>query len=54
MTVLARASSNCKRHTRPLAREGAPVQEIRNCLMPKHTDRLILGRNIILSLKVGG
>jgi hypothetical protein len=30
-TVLARASSNCKRQTRPLVREGAPNQQTRNC-----------------------
>jgi hypothetical protein len=30
MTALARASSNCKRQTRPLIREGAPNQQTRN------------------------
>jgi hypothetical protein len=32
MGALARASSNFKRHTRPLAREGAPCKEMTNCL----------------------
>jgi hypothetical protein len=32
MTVLARASNNCKRQTRPLVRESAPHQQTRNCL----------------------
>jgi hypothetical protein len=31
MTALARASSNCKRQTCPLVREGAPNQQTRNC-----------------------
>jgi hypothetical protein len=31
MTALARASSNCKRQTRPLVREVAPNQQTRNC-----------------------
>jgi hypothetical protein len=31
MTALARASSNCKRQTRPLIRESAPHQQTRNC-----------------------
>jgi hypothetical protein len=30
-TALAWASSNCKRQTRPLVREGAPKQQTRNC-----------------------
>jgi hypothetical protein len=32
MTVLARASSNRKRQTRPLVRENAPYQQTRKCL----------------------
>jgi hypothetical protein len=32
MTALAKASSNCKRQIRPLVRENAPHQQIRNCL----------------------
>jgi hypothetical protein len=31
MTALARASSNCKRQTHPLVREGAPNQQTRSC-----------------------
>jgi hypothetical protein len=31
MTALARASSNCKRQTRPLVRESVPHQQTRNC-----------------------
>jgi hypothetical protein len=31
MTALARTSANCKRHTRPLVREGAPNPQTRNC-----------------------
>jgi hypothetical protein len=31
MTALARTSSNCKRQTHPLVREGAPNQQTRNC-----------------------
>jgi hypothetical protein len=31
MTALAMTSSNCKRQTRPLVREGAPNQQTRNC-----------------------
>jgi hypothetical protein len=30
MTALARASSNCKRQTRPFVRESAPNQQTRN------------------------
>jgi hypothetical protein len=30
MTALAKASSNCKRQTRPLVRESAPLQQTRN------------------------
>jgi hypothetical protein len=30
MTALARASSNCKRQTRPLVRKSAPHQQTRN------------------------
>jgi hypothetical protein len=62
MTALARPNSNCKKHTRPLVREGAPHQQIRNyltvikiwawapggCLTPRQTDRLTVGRNITL------
>jgi hypothetical protein len=64
MTALARASSNCKRQTRPLVREGAPTQQTRNCqtiikiwsyapegcFIPRQTDRLSVGRNIRLRL----
>jgi hypothetical protein len=32
LTALARASSNCKRQTRPLVRNGAQYQQIRNYL----------------------
>jgi hypothetical protein len=32
MSALARASSNCKRQTRHLVRDGAPIQQARNCL----------------------
>jgi hypothetical protein len=32
MTGLARASSSCKRQTRPLVRESAPHQQSRSCL----------------------
>jgi hypothetical protein len=32
MTALARATSNFKRHTRPLVRESAPQKQTRNCL----------------------
>jgi hypothetical protein len=32
MTMLARASSNCKRLIRPLVRESAPHQQNSNCL----------------------
>jgi hypothetical protein len=60
MTALARASSNCKRQTRPLVRESAPHQQNRNCLtvikiwsqapdgcfIPRQTGRLTVGRNI--------
>jgi hypothetical protein len=31
MTALARASSNCKRLTFPIVREGVPNQQTRNC-----------------------
>jgi hypothetical protein len=33
MTALARASSNCKRQTRPPIRESTPHQQTRNCPM---------------------
>jgi hypothetical protein len=50
-------SSNCKRQTRPLVREGVPYQQIRKCLtvlknlvispkIPRQTGRLTVGRNI--------
>jgi hypothetical protein len=32
MIALARASSSCKRQTRPLIRQRAPHQQTRNCL----------------------
>jgi hypothetical protein len=32
MTALERASSNCKRQSRPLVRESAPHRETRKCL----------------------
>jgi hypothetical protein len=32
MIALVKASSNCKRHTRPFVRECAPHQQPRNCL----------------------
>jgi hypothetical protein len=35
MTALVRASSNCKRQTRPLVRESAPHQQTRNCVIIK-------------------
>jgi hypothetical protein len=63
MTALARPYSNCKRQTRPLAREGAPYQQARNCLTNKNlvldsrwvfdtreTGRLTVGRNITSTL----
>jgi hypothetical protein len=60
MTALARPSSNCKRETRPLVREGAPHQQALNCvtviqiwsltpdggLTPRQTGRLTIGRNM--------
>jgi hypothetical protein len=65
MTALARFS-NCKRQTRPLVIGGAPHQQTRNCLTakkkknwscapdggltPRQTGRLIVGRNITLTL----
>jgi hypothetical protein len=49
MTALARASSNCKRQTRPLIREGAP----NGCFVPRQTGRLTVGRNITLTLTFG-
>jgi hypothetical protein len=64
MTAMARASSNCKRQTRPLVRESAPHQQTRNCqttikiwslapegfLIPRQTGGLTVGRNIRLRL----
>jgi hypothetical protein len=66
MTALARASSNFKRQTDPLVREGAPCQETRNCLIvikiwswapdgcltPRQTGRLTVGRNTIMTLTI--
>jgi hypothetical protein len=63
MTALARASSNCKRQTRPHVRETGPHQQTRNCLTviriaqdgsltPRQTGRLTVGRNIILTLSL--
>jgi hypothetical protein len=60
MTVLASASSNCKRQTRPFFRVSAPNQHTRNCLtvikiwslvpdgcsIPTESDRLTVGCNI--------
>jgi hypothetical protein len=65
MTALARASSNCKRQTRPLVRESAPYQHTRNCLtviklwplapdgcfIPRQTGWLTVGRNKRLRLR---
>jgi hypothetical protein len=62
--VLARASSNCKQQTCTLAREGAPHQQTHNhltvmkiwskvpdgCFIPRQTGRLIVGRNMTLTL----
>jgi hypothetical protein len=58
MTVLVGASSNCKRQTRTLVREDAPHQQTHNylayaldeCLTPRQTGTLTVGRNIILAL----
>jgi hypothetical protein len=64
MTALARASSNCKRQTRALVREGVPRQQTRNCmtvikisswapdecLTPRQTGRLTVGRKITFTL----
>jgi hypothetical protein len=36
LTVAARTSSNCERHTHPLIREGSPHQQTRNCLTNKN------------------
>jgi hypothetical protein len=66
MTALARTSSNCKRQTHPLVREGAPHQQTRNCLTvtkiwswasdggltPGYTNRLTFGRNITLNFEL--
>jgi hypothetical protein len=57
MTALMRASSNCKRQTRPHVREGAPHQQTRNCLSVikmwcwAPDGRPTVGRNITLTLK---
>jgi hypothetical protein len=64
MIPLARVSSSCKQHTRPLVRGGVSHQQIRNCLTvikirswasdggwtPRHTDRLTFGHYITLTL----
>jgi hypothetical protein len=60
MTLLARASSSCKRQP---VREGAPHEQIRSCLTnknlvfgprcdwtPRQTGRLTVGHNINLTL----
>jgi hypothetical protein len=65
MTALAKASSHCKRQTRPLVRESAPHQQTGNCLtvitiwsqapdwcfIPRQTGRLTVGCNIRLRLR---
>jgi hypothetical protein len=65
ITALERASSNCKRWTRPLVKESAPHQQTCNCLtvikiwswapdgcfIPRQTGRLTVGRNRRLRLK---
>jgi hypothetical protein len=65
MTSLARFSSNFKRQTRLLVREGAPNQQTRNCqtiikiwsqapegcFIPRQTSRLTVGCNIRLRLR---
>jgi hypothetical protein len=38
MTALARTSSNCKRQTRSLVRDGTPHQQIRNWMLDTKTD----------------
>jgi hypothetical protein len=62
------ASSNFKRQTRPLVREGALNQQTRNCqtiikiwsyapegcFIPRQTGRLTVGRNIRLRLSMCG
>jgi hypothetical protein len=66
MTALARASSNCKRQTRPLVREGAPHRQTGNCLTvakiwscpsrgltPRQTGPLTVGRTVTLTLTRG-
>jgi hypothetical protein len=64
ITALARTSSNCKRQTSPLCREGAHNQQIRRCLTvikiwswtpdecltPKQTGPLTVDHNITLNL----
>jgi hypothetical protein len=64
MTALARASSNCRRQTRPIVRKGASHQQTHNCLTvtkiwswapdggltPRQAGRLIVSRNIILTV----
>jgi ribosomal protein L33 len=59
---LARASSYCKRQTRPLVREGALEKQDRNCQIviniwstPRLTDWLTVSRNVTLtSTSCGG
>jgi hypothetical protein len=64
MTALARASSSCKRQTRPLVRASAPHQQTHDCLtvkkiwsqdpdgcfIPSQIGRLTVCRNIRLRL----
>jgi hypothetical protein len=59
MTAMVRTSSNCKRQTSPIVKEGARHQQTRNrlavikisswvphgCLIPRQTGRLTVGRN---------
>jgi hypothetical protein len=66
MTALKRARNSCKRQTRPLVRESAPLEQTRNCLavtkiwsyapegcfIPRQTGRLTVGRNIRLRLRL--
>jgi hypothetical protein len=66
LTVLARSSSKCKRHTRPLVRQNASYQRTSNCqtiiniwshapdvcFIPGQTGRLTVGRNMRLRLRL--
>jgi hypothetical protein len=67
MTALAGASSNCKRQTCPLVRQGVQHRQTPNslrvtkiilspdgCLAPIWTPRLTVGRNVTLALKYTG